>query len=161
MTDKVNLKTDLTQKSKEPQDEVLDLIEFIEENKSKIRKPYDGVRPEFFLALAFLISALVSVGYAVHDFLVSISIVPVSLVALVAFFSFAFQGIDRRRWIKRFQRAAKIKNLDDKQKILLKALIKIKSSNEEINLKNLYEVDKEVDGDIFTEKSLLEIICKQ
>jgi hypothetical protein len=148
------------QKPKEPQDKVLDLINWVEENKSKIRKTYDGARPEFFLALIFLIGALVTVGYAVHDFLVSISIVPVSLVALVAFFSFAFQGIEKRRWIKRFERALKLRSFDDREKALLKALIKIKSVNEEINLKTLYEVDKEVNGDIFTEKNLLKILAE-
>jgi len=159
MTTKENQQKE-PQKPKEPQDKVLDLINWVEENKSKIRKTYDGARPEFFLALIFLIGALVTVGYAVHDFLVSISIVPVSLVALVAFFSFAFQGIEKRRWIKRFDRALKLRSFDDREKALLKALIKIKSVNEEINLKTLYEVDKEVNGDIFTEKNLLKILAE-
>ena len=112
------------------------------------------------MALVFLIAALVTVGYAAHDFLLSITIVPVSLVALVAFFSFAFQGIEKRRWIKRFERALKLRSFDDREKALLKALIKIKSVNEEINLKTLYEVDKEVNGDIFTEKNLLKILAE-
>lgn len=158
MTNKENQQKE-TQETKEPQDNVLDLIDFIEENKSKIRKPYDGARLEFFLAVAFLVAALVSVGYAAHDFLVSISIVPVSLVALVAFFSFAFQGIEKRRWIKRFGRALKLRSFTDEEKVLLKALIKIKSVNEEINLKTLYDMDKAANGDIFSEKKLLEIIC--
>ena len=92
MTNRENQQKD-PQKPKEPQDKVLDLINWIEENKLKIRKNDDGARPEFFLALVFLIGALVTVGYAVHDFLVSISIVPVSLVALVAFFRLLSKGL--------------------------------------------------------------------
>ena len=53
-----------------------------------------------------------------------------------------------------------MRSFNDREKALLKALIKIKSVNEEINLKTLYEVDKEVNGDIFTEKNLLKILAE-
>jgi len=43
---------------------------------------------------------------------------------------------------------------------LFKALIKIKSQNKELKLGVLNAVDKETNGDIFTENKLLEIICK-
>ena len=61
---------------------------------------------------------------------------------------------------RRFERALKQKPFDDREKALLKALIKIKSNNEEIKLMTIYEMNKEAHGDIFTEKKLLESICK-
>lgn len=147
------------QKLKEPQDRVFGLVDWVEDNQSKIVKRYDGFEWEFFLVVAFLLVTVVGVGYAVHDFLVTFAVVPVSLVAIIAFFTFIFQGLEKRRWIKRFERATELGSFDEKQKVLLKALIKMKSENEKINLKTLYEMDKEAQGDIFTEKSLLQIIC--
>jgi hypothetical protein len=56
--------------------------------------------------------------------------------------------------------ASKIKTFADKEKPLIKALIKIKSKNKELKLGILYAIDKETNGGFFTQNKLLEIICK-
>ena len=85
-----------------------------------------------------------------------------ALVAVVlAYVSLVYQMSEQRVLDTRFKRAFKLKTpISDREKTILSALIKIKSNNEEIKLKTMYEMDKEAHGDIFTEKKLLESICK-
>jgi hypothetical protein len=52
----------------------------------------------------------------------------------------------------RLKKASQLRSFDDEEKPLLKALIRIKTKNEEFKLRMLYEMDKKANGDIFTEK---------
>jgi hypothetical protein len=78
----------------------------------------------------------------------------------LAFVSIVIQTSEQNVIEARLKNASKIKKFTDREKPLFKALIKIKSQNKELKLGVLNAVDKETNGDIFTENKLLEIICK-
>jgi hypothetical protein len=156
---KTELQKDL-KKPKQPQDRVLELINWIQDNESKIFKPLDGFRSTSVLVIGFFVAVVVIAGYKISDFTISITITLASIGALIAFFSFMNQEFDVHRANKRFINALQIRTFDDREKPLLKVLIKIKNDNEEINLKTLYMMDKEVNGETFSEKNLISVLCK-
>jgi hypothetical protein len=160
MNNKVNLQDDLSQKSKEPKDKVLELIEWIEENQSEIFKTYDGLSGVSLLVIGFFFVVAYTAGAFIHDYAVSITIILATLTALIAYFSLIVQTSKEGILEKRLNRAGQLKKFSDTEKVLLKALIKIKSPNEEINLKTLYSMDKEANADTFTEKNLIGTLCK-
>ncbi len=155
-----HLQNDLLQTPKEPQNKVVAVIDFIEENKLKIFKASDIISGwTSVLVIFFFIVIVVLAGYRISNFALSISVAVAAIAALIAYFSFINQESDKVLAIRRYRRAINLRNFNDKEKALLKALINIKCANEEINLKTLFEMDKEAKGDIFTEKKLLESIC--
>ena len=81
-------------------------------------------------------------------------------VIFLAFISVTIQTTEQNVIEARLKNASKIRKFTDKEKPLLKALIKIKSKNKELKLSILYTINKESNGDIFTENKLLEAICK-
>jgi len=143
--------------------EILELVQWIDNNKSKLIKSYDALGGmEKILAILFVVIFFISqiTNLTISDFATNISIQLASFAVMIAFISFVFQRGEKEIVERRFKRALALKTFDDREKPLLKALIKIKSNNEEIKLMTIYEMNKEAHGDIFTEKKLLESICK-
>ncbi len=151
----------MTDKPKEPKDKVLELINWIDENKSEIIKWHDGFGGASWLVIGFFVAVALIAGFSIRDYAVSIVIIIGGLTGLIAYFSLIVQTSEGTISERRFERAMRVKNnFNDRDRVLLKALIKIKGNNEEINLKTLYAMDKEANGEIFNEKKLLEILCK-
>ena len=82
------------------------------------------------------------------------------MVIFLAFISIVLQTTEQNVIDTRLKNAFKIKKFTDREKPLFKALIKIKSKNKELKLGVLYAANEEANGDIFTEKRLLEMLCK-
>ena len=159
MNNEVNLQ-EVIPKSKEPKDKVLELIVWIENNQLKIFKQYDGLSGVSLLVIGFFFVVAYTASAFIHNYAVSITIILATLTALIAYFSLVVQTSKEGILEKRLNRAGQLRKFNDTEKVLLKALIKIKSANEEINLKTLYSMDKEANGDAFTEKSLIGVLCK-
>jgi hypothetical protein len=158
---KTELQKDLI-KPKQPENKVLDLIVWIEENKDKVFSAYDIMGGSAkFLTLVLLILAISSftVNLTISDFAVKTSLQFASIAVLISYVSLIFQISEKGLLERRFGRAIKKKSFNDKEKLLLWALIKIKNDNEEISLKTLYEMDKEANGETFSEKSLIKGLC--
>jgi hypothetical protein len=85
-----------------------------------------------------------------------ISISLASVAVFMAFISIVIQTGERNIVEGRFERALKLRKFDDTEKTLVKALIKIKSKNDQFKLRLVYERNKEANGDMFSEKRLLE-----
>jgi ABC-type uncharacterized transport system fused permease/ATPase subunit len=153
----------MSEKPKTKEKSILELVQWIDDNESKVVKIFDvlggmGTTLVMLVIVLFVISEIVN--FTISDFGAKISIQLTSLAILIAFFSLVMRVGEKGLVERRFGRAIKEEKFSDREKPLLKALIKIKSNNEEIKLMMIYEMDKEVNGDIFTEKKLLESICK-
>ncbi|MGD0646257.1 MAG: hypothetical protein ABSA75_15300 [Candidatus Bathyarchaeia archaeon] len=163
MTIKENLQRDLLRNPKQPDDKILELVKWIDEHEKQVIRPQDVF---FNWKGALLLSAGVSFSVVeVLNFITSTNFDKIFtlltlIVIFLAFISIIIQTTEQNVIEARLKNASKIKKFTDREKPLLKALIKIKSENKELKLSVLYELDKEVNGDIFTENKLLEIICK-
>lgn len=155
-----NKMANMSDKPNEPNDKVLELINWIEEKKPEIIKWDDSLSGTFWLVTIFFIAIAWITGFTVHDYVVSIAIGIAGFSGLIAYFSFFIQTSQNRVLEKRFARLKKMRNSNDTDTVLLRALIKIRRKNEDISLKTLYMMDKEAKGDIFTEKKLIEIFYK-
>lgn len=133
---KIELQRDLI-KPKESQDKVLELINWIEEKEPEIFKGYDGIDFNFIFVSAFFVGIALITGLTVHDFAVSVVIGLAGFSGLIGYYSFFMQTIKGKIIGKRFYRAQGLKNFSDTDTVLLRALIKIKSKNSDINLKTL------------------------
>ncbi len=153
----------MADKPKAKEKSILELVQWIDNNESKLIRSYDvfgGMATTliFLFVALFFISEVVN--FTLSDFGVKISIQLTTLAIMIAFFSLVLRIGEKGIVKRRFRRALKEESFSDREKPLLKALIKIKSNNEKIKLMTIYEMDKEVNGEIFTEKKLLESICK-
>jgi amino acid permease len=142
---------------------VLELVQWIDNNESKLIKFYDelggmGQLLGFLFVALFIIAE--AVNFTTSDFAVKMSIQLAILAVFFALISVVFQISEKRKLEIRFKRARKLRNLEDKEIPILKALIRIKSDNEETKLMTIYEMNREAHGSIFSEKNLLESICK-
>ena len=163
MTDKENLQRDLLRKPKQPEDKILELVNWIDEHEKQVIRPQD-----IFFNWKGALLLLVGVSFAIVEvlnFITSTNIDKIFtlltlIVIFLAFISIVIQTTEQNVIEARLKNASKIKKFTDREKPLFKALIKIKSKNKEFKLGILYALDEETNGDIFTENKLLEIICK-
>jgi hypothetical protein len=163
MNDNENLQKDLSREEKQGEDKILELVDWIDEHEKQVIRPQDIF---FNWKGALLLSVGVSFAIVeVLNFITSTNIDKIFtlltlMVIFLAFISIVLQTTEQNVVETRLEHASKIKKFTDREKPLLKALIKIKSKNKELKLSVLYAADKETNGDIFTENKLLEIICK-
>ena len=141
---------------------IIELVKWIDDNKSKLIKSYDdfggmGLILCFVVAVLYLVTFVVNI--AVSDFVITISIQLTNLAIIISFIAFTINFGEKRKLGIRYERIIKEKDFNDRDKALLKALIKIKNNNEKIKLITIYKMDKEAHGNIFSEKKLLQSIC--
>lgn len=144
---------------KQPKDEILELIEWIDSHESNLFKPSDlfsGWRGALVSVVVLLFIIAEIMNFITASATERISIGLASVAVFMAFISIVIQTGERSIVEGRFERALKLRKFDDRQKLLVKALIKIKSKNGEFKLKIVYERNKAVNGNMFTEKRLLE-----
>ena len=161
MSNEESLQLDVT-RCNQPQDKILELVDWIDENEKQIVK-----RRDIFFNWKGALLLLVVVSFAIVEvlnFVTSTSLDKVFtlltlIVVFLAFFSIVIQTTERNVIETRLKNASNIKKFTDREKPMLKALITIKSKNRELKLSMLYAADKQANGDIFTEKKLLEILC--
>lgn len=155
---KIELQRDLI-KPKQTQDRILELIYWLEDNQSKIIKWHDAFSPTFLIVIAVFIAIAWTIN-TIQDYALSLGIAIAGFSALIAYFSFVIQTSKNSILEKRYRRVKKRGNFSDKDIVLTRALMKIKSKNHDIDLKTLYNMDKEANGEMFTEKNLIELLCK-
>jgi len=144
-------------------DKILELIEWIDSHESKLVRPYDvflgwGRLLALLFALLFIIAEIMNFVTASNTERISISLA--SIAVFMAFVSIVIQTGESNIVEGRFERALKLRKFDDTEKTLVKALIKIRSKNDQFKLRLVYERNKEANGDMFTEKRLLEKLCE-
>jgi hypothetical protein len=150
-------------KPKEPEDKILELVNWIDAHEKQVIRPLD-----IFFNWKGALLLLVGVSFVIVEvlnFITSVSADKIFtlltlLVIFLAFISIVLQTTEQNVIDARLKNALKLKKFTDNEKPLLKALIKIKSKNKELKLGWLYAMDKESNGDIFTENRLLELLCK-
>ncbi|MGA2680943.1 MAG: hypothetical protein ABSF44_03990 [Candidatus Bathyarchaeia archaeon] len=162
MTDKENLQRDLLQNPKQPEDKILELVNWIDENEKQVIRPQD-IFSNWKGALLFSVGVSFTI-VEVLNFITSTNTDKVFTlltltVIFLAFVSIIIQTTEQNVIETRLKNALRIRKFTDREKPLLKALIKIKSKNKQFKLRVLYSANKEANGDIFTENKLLEIIC--
>jgi hypothetical protein len=157
---KIALQKDII-KLKGPPDKVLELINWIEVKEPSIVKWHDSFDGTFWLVTVVFISIASIASATINDFAVSIGIFLAGFSGLMAYYSFFLDTVNNRAFEKRFGRVKSIKTFGETDIIILRALLKIKSKNEDLSLKTLYLMDKEAKGDIFTEKRLIELLCNE
>jgi len=140
-------------------DKILELVNWIDDNESNLITSYDffiGWERIFgllFIIMFFTAEILNFVTASVTD---KISIGLASLAVFMAFASIIIQTGESNMVEGRYKRALTLGKFDDTEKILLKALIKVRSKNDDFKLRAVYERSKVSGADIFTEKRLLE-----
>jgi len=160
---KENLQEEINKKQKDLQNKILEIANWIDENEKQLIRWRD-----VFYHLGWLLLLLSVVVFGIPELLIFMNatnperiIVLTSLVAiLLAFFSMVNQISERNVVEARMKHASRMRTFSANEKVLLKALIKIKSKNPEQKLGDLYAMDKNSHSNIFTEKSLLETLCK-
>jgi hypothetical protein len=163
MTNKENLQKDMSREAKQSEDKIFELVNWIDEHEKQVIRPQD-----IFFNWKGALLLLVGISFAlveILNFLTSTNIDKIFtlltlIVIFLAFISIVLQTTEQNAIEKRLKNASKIKTFADKEKPLIKALIKIKSKNKELKLGILYAIDKETNGGFFTQNKLLEIICK-
>jgi hypothetical protein len=149
--------------TKKNEDSILKLVQWIDEHEKQVIKPADifyNFKTSFFLLIVAVFGVAEIMNFITATDTERISIGLASIAVVVAFLSIIIQTSETNLIEGHMKNANKLREFDDREKLLLKALIKIKSKNEDDKLTTLYEMDKETNGDIFTEKKLLESICK-
>jgi hypothetical protein len=146
-------------KAKDEKDKILELVEWIDEYELRICRPTDvfsgwGRTLAILVALLFIIAEILNFVTASAADRISIGLA--SIAVFIAFMSIVIQTGESNMVEGRFKRALKLRKFDDAEKLLVKALIKVKSKNDHFKLKLLYDQNRESRGDMFTEKRLLE-----
>ncbi len=149
--------------SKDDQDEVPQLIEWLDKNERQLIRWRDT-----FYHLGWLLLVMIAIVVAIPGVLIFTNatdlerlVASLSIVAvLLAFLSMVTQISERNVVEARLKHALRMKNFTETQKPLLKALIKIKSKNPESRLATLYILDRDARGDVFTKRSLLKTLCQ-
>jgi hypothetical protein len=138
---------------------ILELIKLIDSHEKKLFGPlhfYMSLGGFFvlFIILVFVIAENVSfVTSSAND---RISMLLASAAIVIASIPIVMQTSEKDIVDGNFLRALKLREFDDTEKILLKALIRIRSKNDELKLGPVYERNEKADGDMFSEKRLLE-----
>jgi hypothetical protein len=153
-----------TTENKTPEDEILELIQLIDDNSKSNGEPlfrkgdiFKGwIRIIIGLLAIFIVVACVNIFdpnlLPYGDYLVVLLSV---FTVVVAIFSIIVQTAEGSILETRFDRALKLKpSFTDNEKLILKALIKIRSKHQDFKLKDVYDKNKEM----FTEKKLMEIL---
>lgn len=156
-------KEDSTDGHRERQDEVFQLIEWVDKNEKKLVRWRDA-----FYHLGWLILVMIIVVVAIPSVFIFTDsttterlVTLLSIVALLIAFLSMVTSISERNVVEaRMKHALKMRKFTETEKPLLKALIKIKSKNPETKLATLYAMDRESKGDSFTKKKLLEILVQ-
>src|SRR5271157_3755329 len=151
MTGKENLQRDLLQNPKQPGDKILELVNWIDENEKQVIRPRD-----IFFNWKGGLLLLAGVSFTIVEILNFITSTNTDkvftlltlIVIFLAFISIIIQTTEQNVIETRLKNASKIKKFTDREKPLLKALIKIKSKNKQFRLMVLYSLDKEANGDI-------------
>jgi hypothetical protein len=146
---------------KEPKDEILELIRLVDRNRDEkgrlLFRSWDTFRGALGFALIAYAVIVVSVSLlvVVEGRLMSIVdtiVVILSLYTVIlAFESFIAQLADRNKVEVRFQKALKL-GFNENEKLILKALVKMRSKHDKFALRDVYEKNK----DMFTKEKLLE-----
>jgi hypothetical protein len=150
-------------KSQTTEKEVLKLVQWIDEHEKQVIKPSDIFhhwKTSLFLLIVVVFGVAELMNFITATNTERISIGLASVAVFIAFISIIIQTGETNLIEGHLKNAKKLRKFNDREMLLLKALIKIKSKNEESKLMTIYEMDKGVHGDIFTEKKLLELICK-
>jgi hypothetical protein len=149
---------------KQTTDEILELIGLVDGNKDGKGKPLFRRRDIFgssFGSAVFIIGALLGLEIffgVLYDIgkisLVDLMALDFSFVAvLLTFLSIVVQLVENSVLEVRFKKALGLRtSFTENQKLILKALIKIRSEHEKFALKDVYDKNKEM----FTEKRLME-----
>jgi hypothetical protein len=150
-------------------DKILELIRWIDSHESKLFRPYDffsgwGRTLALLFVLLFIIAEFMNFVTASATERISISLASVAV--FMAFISIVIQTGESNRVEGRFERVldlrkkevelsgkdSKLRDFNEDEKPLLKALIKIKSENEEFDLERIYNMN----SSMFTKEKLLE-----
>lgn len=140
----------------ETEDEILKLIRFVDRNKSNMFRWFDALIGDMlfpFLAFAVFFGVIwvFLVFSSLHQ--VDIIIIGTSLLALtVGFFSLFVHFLEENIVKVNFKRFEKF--VEENEKPLLKALIKMKVKHREFNLEQIYRMNK----DMFDRTRLLETL---
>ena len=148
---------------KQSEDTILDLVSWVDEHEKKVIRPLDGVSN--WKGSLILLVAAIFIVVEVLNFLTSTNFDKIFtlltlLVIFMAFISIVIQTTEQNALNAHLKNALRLKKFSDKEQPLLKALIKIKSKNMDLKLVVLYAMDKDDNGDTFTEKSLIQTICR-
>jgi hypothetical protein len=143
-------------------DRILEMVEWLDAHEKQVFKPFDILLN--WKGALFFVVGLSFFAVEVLNFLTSVNADKVFtlltlLVVFLAFLSIIIQTTELSQEKVRLKRSLRIGNFSDKEKPLLKALLKIKSHNKEFKLNLLYTANKEANGDMFTEKNLLALLC--
>jgi len=150
------------EESKTPRGEIVELIQLIDDNSK------DGGRPlfqnrDFLGGWIYVIAGLFSLMFL--DYLTfSLKLIPygeyiggllTDLAIIVAILSLVVQLADRQTLNTRFRRALRLRtSFTEDQKLILRALIKMRSKHSDFALKGVYDKNKEM----FTKEKLMEIL---
>lgn len=144
---------------KQPQDEILELIRWVDKQECKLFKRSDAFHGSALLLIAigvwlFVIVILLLFGSisVVDKTIIGLTFAGVVLAVFTLLAQFGRESIVEAN----FDKALKLRQFNPNERILLKALIKIKAKNSEFELEELYDKDKA----IFTKEKLLERLCE-
>lgn len=140
-------------------DKILELIQWIDSHESELFRPSDffsSWRRPLALLFVLLFGIAEIMNFVTASATERISISLASVMVFMAFITIVIQTSESNIVEGRFKKALKSRTFDDKQKLLVKALIKMKSKNDQFKLGLIYERNKAANGDMFTEKKLLE-----
>ncbi len=163
MNNEENPQRDLARNPRQPEDKILELVRWVDEHEEQVIRNQD-IFSNWKGALLFAVGATFAV-VELLNFITSTTFDKIFtlltlIVIFLAFVSIVAQTTELNIIEVRVKRASKIGKFTDREKPLLKALIKIKSKNKELKLSALYALDRETGGHIFDENELLGIICK-
>lgn len=158
-------KTNERAKTENGEDKILELARWIDGNESKIFKLFDVYR-----GWGFILAVLIIGTFTFNFFLVAagasnidrIAIGWSGLAVLLAVFALIIQTAEgniveaRFKRAKDFKKATDSREFDVKEKVFVKALIKMRCRNDEFDLEQVYQMNK----DMFTPKKLLETLYK-
>lgn len=150
-------------KPKEPEDEILELVNWVDDHERQVIRPQDiffNWKGALLLSIGILFAIVEVLNFVTSVSADKIFTLLTLMVIFLAFVSIVLQTTEQNVIDARLKNALKIRKFSDKEKPLLKALIKIKSKNKDLKLSWLYEVNIGANGDIFTENRLLELLCK-
>lgn len=143
---------------KDGKDKILELIRWVDKQKGSLFKRFDAFHGLTVLLIVVgvwlfpvMILLLFGTFSVVDKMIIGLSFVGV----VVAFFALLAQFGRENMVTANYSKALKLRQFNPNEKILLKALIKIKAKNLEFELEELYNV-----GDtLFTKEKLLERLC--
>jgi hypothetical protein len=157
--------------TKDEKDEILELIRWIDKQKCKLFKERDWLSGWWlgFVGLVVILIPVLLLGvvisyiyliYHVSNIDVTLSFIVISLTLItltVSYFSLVGQFRQENIVRANFGKALKLRQFNPNEKILLKALIKIKAKNPEFDLEEIYNKN----NSMFTIEKLMEKLYEQ